>query len=455
MKTPFLITQATHLRHILDTTYFYHYKCNMRAEKRKDRKMLKKVLSILVVVTLMFSMMPSGVVLAATVKRAKITSVKASSSTGKVTVKWKKVKKAKGYQVKISKKKSGKSVVYKKTTKKRKLTSKKLSNGTYYVRVRAFKKVSGKKKYGKWSKAKKVTVKVTSSTSSNSSGVDTSTGESGDSYDNSDYQYDDSSSETINPETLDGNKASVSFADGEATISEDATGISVNESSGVTTVSISTAGVYTLSGTATNTKVEVAKGLDETTLVLDNLTVDNSSLASTENKDSSFIAYAKNTNGTIILSGTNTIKGSSTYVSEPAAIISQKGDAPTLTISQTDSKDGVLNIVDNMDSDTDFGDVDPADGIATKGELIIKSGSINATTNGDCLKGTGSDGTGGVTIDGGVMTLKSNQSSGIKSKNGNITINDGKININYSGGDAIKATNYYVYINSGETTIDN
>ena len=432
----------------------------MRAEKRKDRKMLKKVLSILIVVALMLSMMPSGVASAATVKRAKITSVKASSSTGKVTVKYKKVKKAKGYQVKISKKKSGKSVVYKKTTKKRKLTSKKLSNGKYYVRVRAFKKVSGKKKYGKWSKAKKVTVKVTSNTSSNTStstGTDTSTGEQGDSYDNTDYNYDDSSSETTNVDNLDGNKASVTFESGSASVSDAASGISVstNSETGVTTVSVSAAGVYTLSGSATNTRVEVAKGLDATYIILDGLTVDNTGLASAENADNAFIAIAKNTNASIVLSGTNTIKGSSTYASEPAAIISQKGDAPTLTISQTDSKDGVLNIVDNMDSDTDFGDVDPADGIATKGELIIKSGAINVTTNGDCLKGTGSDGTGGVTIDGGVVTLKSNQSSGIKSKNGNITINDGKINITYSGGDAIKATNYNVNINSGETTIDN
>ena len=30
---------------------------------------------------------------------------------------------------------------------------------TYYVRVRAYKKVSGKKLYGKWSKVKKIRIK--------------------------------------------------------------------------------------------------------------------------------------------------------------------------------------------------------------------------------------------------------------------------------------------------------
>ncbi len=40
------------------------------------------------------------------------------------------------------------------------LTVKKLASGkTYSVKVRAWKKVNGKKYYGKWSKAKKVTVK--------------------------------------------------------------------------------------------------------------------------------------------------------------------------------------------------------------------------------------------------------------------------------------------------------
>ena len=330
----------------------------------------------MVIVAMVFAMMPGTSVLASTVKRAKITSAKASSTTGKVTIKWKKIKKAKGYQVKISKKKSGKKVVYKKTTKKKKITSKKLSNGTFYVRVRAYKKLKGKKKYGKWSKAKKVKVNVTKGTTQTAStGKQTSTGESGDSYDNTNYSYDDSNSETTNVDNLEGNKASISFADGEANVSDGADGISVSKNSeiGVTTVSITKAGVYTLSGNTTNTKVDIKKTIDDTTIVLDNLTVNNKSLAASENADNPFLAIGKDTNVSLVLSGTNTINGSSTYISAPAAIISQKGDAPTLTISQTDSKDGVLNIVDNIDSSTDFGEEDPSDGIATKGTLTVKS----------------------------------------------------------------------------------
>ena len=57
--------------------------------------MKKKILSMVVVVAMIFTLMPSVAASAATVKKAKITSVKASATTGKVTIKWKKVKKAK------------------------------------------------------------------------------------------------------------------------------------------------------------------------------------------------------------------------------------------------------------------------------------------------------------------------------------------------------------------------
>ena len=79
----------------------------------------------------------------------------------KISVKWKKIKKAKGYQLQYStSKKFKKSKTKTKTTKKTSLTIKKLKKGkTYYVRVRAFtKNKSGKKVSGKWSKVKKVKI---------------------------------------------------------------------------------------------------------------------------------------------------------------------------------------------------------------------------------------------------------------------------------------------------------
>ena len=90
-------------------------------------------------------------------KKASIKKLKASSKSFKV--KWKKVSGASGYKVsyKLGKKTKNKTV---KSGKKVSLKVKKLTSGkTYTVKVRAWKKVNGKKYYGKWSKAKKVTVK--------------------------------------------------------------------------------------------------------------------------------------------------------------------------------------------------------------------------------------------------------------------------------------------------------
>jgi len=78
-----------------------------------------------------------------------------------LTVKWKKGTGITGYEVQYSLKKSfagAKKVAVKKTAVKTVL--KKLTTGkTYYVRVRAYKTVSGKKYYSAWSKAKSAKVK--------------------------------------------------------------------------------------------------------------------------------------------------------------------------------------------------------------------------------------------------------------------------------------------------------
>lgn len=94
--------------------------------------------------------------------KAAIASVKASGGK-KLTVKWKKIADASGYEVQCCLKKNFKSGVKKAAAKKGNKTSlviKKLKKGkTYYVRIRAYKtvKVNGKTKklYGAWSKVKK------------------------------------------------------------------------------------------------------------------------------------------------------------------------------------------------------------------------------------------------------------------------------------------------------------
>ena len=100
------------------------------------------------------------------INQAKVTQVTVKSKSNKIiNVTWKKINKAKGYEIQVSKKKNFKKPVYDKFTKKTNLTIKKLkSKKTYYVRVRAYttyNDINGKpqKVYSKWNK-KLRTVKV-------------------------------------------------------------------------------------------------------------------------------------------------------------------------------------------------------------------------------------------------------------------------------------------------------
>ena len=101
---------------------------------------------------------PSKTVKVKAPSKVKLTSAK-NGKGKKLTVKWKKVTGAKGYQLQYAmnkKFKKKKSV----QTKKTKYTIKKLKKKkTYYIRVRAYKMNGRKKVYGKWSKVKKVKIK--------------------------------------------------------------------------------------------------------------------------------------------------------------------------------------------------------------------------------------------------------------------------------------------------------
>ncbi|MCR4692120.1 MAG: leucine-rich repeat protein [Lachnospiraceae bacterium] len=86
----------------------------------------------------------------------KLKSVKKKKN--KLTVTWKKTKKADGYQIKYAKNKKMKKAKTKnvKGNKKTKVVISKVKWKTCYVKIRAYQKVGGVKVYGKWSKAKKV-----------------------------------------------------------------------------------------------------------------------------------------------------------------------------------------------------------------------------------------------------------------------------------------------------------
>lgn len=85
-------------------------------------------------------------------------TAKVKAKKKKVTVSWKKVKKAAGYEVVFTDKKNKKAKKIKKTTTKTSLT-KKLKKGRYQVRVRSFQTKKNVTTYSKYSKAVSVTIK--------------------------------------------------------------------------------------------------------------------------------------------------------------------------------------------------------------------------------------------------------------------------------------------------------
>ena len=101
------------------------------------------------------------------IKKAKIKKITVKNiSKKKIKVTWKKVNKAKGYQVQVSKKKNFKKKLFNKFTSKKKLIfSKKLkTKKIYYVRVRAYYTYRNRNNeiqnaYSRWSKKLKVKIK--------------------------------------------------------------------------------------------------------------------------------------------------------------------------------------------------------------------------------------------------------------------------------------------------------
>ena len=130
----------------------------------KCRK-IKRILAVLLVAFIMIGML-SVPTQAASKKNglAKVSITKVSRqvsqyATGVIyTVKWKKVKGAKGYQVWLSSREAGEWYTTTSFTSKCSFKTGGSSIDTYKIKVRAYKVVKGKKKYGAWSKVK--TIKV-------------------------------------------------------------------------------------------------------------------------------------------------------------------------------------------------------------------------------------------------------------------------------------------------------
>ena len=247
-----------------------------------------------------------------------------------------------------------------------------------------------------------------------------------------------------------------------------------DDSSDTACVTICEAGTYVLSGGTeasplTNTFITVKKNTSEVNLIWDNLHIDNSALGSGSGQDSPVFQVKSGDSTTnkvtVYLKGDNVLKGNGSVYTEstdnttttslPGGVIEAKGTDTVLTFASYDPSDiGSLTVTDSMNGDTtDYGSEDPSDGISSKGTLIIQSGKYQIHSNGDCLKGTGADGEGGVFILNGTLSLRSDLGNGIKSKNGNICIYDGTTNILSTQEDGINAKNYTAAISGGKLTI--
>lgn len=138
--------------------------------------MKKKLIALLLTIALIFALSPNY--LEAKSKVASVKTFKATNvTTESVTLSWKKVSKASGYQIQL--KMDGESFFPEKTIKKASKTTykcKELYAGEKYIfRIRAYKKAGKKKIYSAWKKVTVTTKSDDSSTDNSTRVVDTPT----------------------------------------------------------------------------------------------------------------------------------------------------------------------------------------------------------------------------------------------------------------------------------------
>ena len=227
----------------------------------------------------------------------------------------------------------------------------------------------------------------------------------------------------------------------------------LNVTSGQNTT-ITEAGVYIITGTATDTSVIVEAADDaKVQLVLQNLTITNSSTPAiyVKNADKVFVTTQKDTANTLTVTGAFTADGET----NTDAVIFAKDDIVfngegSLTLSSTGNgisgKDdvkitgGSLAIESAADAIETNDEISVAGGTITinsqkdglhaensddntQGSIYISGGTFDITAASDAIQGTTT-----VVIDGGTFTLAAGE--GIEGTN--VTINDGTINISAS-----------------------
>ncbi|MBQ2358022.1 MAG: carbohydrate-binding domain-containing protein, partial [Ruminococcus sp.] len=253
----------------------------------------------------------------------------------------------------------------------------------------------------------------------------------------------------------------------------------LNVTSGQNTT-ITEAGVYIITGTATDASIIVEAADDaKVQLVLQSLTITNSSTPAiyVKNADKVFVTTQKDTANTLTVTGAFTADGET----NTDAVIFAKDDIVfngegSLTVSSTGNgisgKDdvkitgGSLAIESAADAIEANDEISVAGGTITinsqkdglhaensedntQGSIYISGGTFDITAASDAIQGTTT-----VVIDGGTFTLAAGE--GIEGTN--VTINDGTINISASD-DGINATNkssekVCITINGGNITIN-
>lgn len=128
----------------------------MKRTNKAAKQLITGLLALLIAFTAVFA---TPEVAEAAVKVNAVSNVKTkSASYNSIKITWKKAKGVDGYKVYRATKKNGKYKEIKNINKAKttSFTNKKVATGkTYYYKVRAYKKVSGKTKYSKYSKAVK------------------------------------------------------------------------------------------------------------------------------------------------------------------------------------------------------------------------------------------------------------------------------------------------------------
>lgn len=140
----------------------------MKMRNKAINTLLAGILGISMSLTMASPMTKSAQAAGKAPAKTKITALQ-STKTCQLTVRYKKVAKAKKYQIQISTDKKFKKNAQKRTVaaKVKTVTFKKLSVKKYYARVRSYRVSGGKKYYSRWSKVRSIKVKGNNAKSQN------------------------------------------------------------------------------------------------------------------------------------------------------------------------------------------------------------------------------------------------------------------------------------------------